>query len=83
MGGRLIDELFAALDAQTVTVPAEQTIGRVIRDLAIELSRLAAARERLAGEIEAVFMRHPGGAGPAQDPGNRSTDRSQDPHRDR
>lgn len=59
MGGRLIDELFAALDAQTVTVPAEQTIGRVVRDLAIELSRLAAARERLAGEIEAVFMRHP------------------------
>jgi transposase len=59
MGARLIDELFAALDAQTVTVPAEQTIGRVIRDLASELSRLAAARERLATEIEAVFTRHP------------------------
>ncbi len=59
MGVRLIDELFAALDAQTVTVPAEQTIGRVIRDLAAELSRLAAARERLATEIEAVFVRHP------------------------
>jgi transposase len=58
MGGRLIDELFAALDAQSVTVPAEQTIGRVIRDLAIELSRLAAARERLATEIETVFTRH-------------------------
>ncbi len=59
MGGRLIDELFAALDAQTVTVPAEQTIGRVIRDLATELSRLAAARERLVTEIEAIFKRHP------------------------
>jgi transposase len=59
MGERLVDELFAALDAQTVTVPAEETIGRVIRDLAIELSRLAAARERLAAEIEAVFVRHP------------------------
>jgi transposase len=59
MGARLVGELFAALDAQTVVVPAEQTIGRVIRDLAIELSRLAAAREPLATEIEAVFMRHP------------------------
>jgi transposase len=59
MGARLIDDLFTALDAQTVTVPAEQTIGRVIRDLAVELSRLAAAREQLAVEIEAVFTRHP------------------------
>lgn len=59
MGARLVDELQAALDAQTVTAPAEDTIGRVIRDLAIELSRLAAARERLATEIEAVFQRHP------------------------
>jgi transposase len=59
LGERLVDELFTALDAQTVTVPAEDTIGRVIRDLAIELSRLAAARERLATEIEAVFARHP------------------------
>lgn len=59
MGARLVDELLAALEAQTVTVPAEETIGRVIRDLARELSRLAAARERLAGEIEAVFRRHP------------------------
>lgn len=31
----------------------------MIRDLAVELSRLAAARERLATEIEAVFALHP------------------------
>lgn len=59
LGARLIDELTAALAAQSVTVPAEQTIGRIIRDLAAELSRLAAARERLAAEIEAVFLAHP------------------------
>ena len=59
MGERLVDELCVALAAQTVTVPAEETIGRVIRDLALELSRLAAARERLATEIEAVFVCHP------------------------
>ena len=84
MGARLIDELVAALDAQTVTVPAEETIGRVIRDLAIELTRLAGAREQLATEIEAVFARHPlVSAGPALHPGNRRTDRSTNPHRDR
>jgi transposase len=59
MGERLITELQAALESQTVTVPAEATIGRVVRDLAIELGRLAAAREKLAVEIEAVFLAHP------------------------
>jgi transposase len=59
IGTRLIDELFTALAAQTVTVSAEATLGRVIADLTRELTRLAAARERLAAEIEAVFERHP------------------------
>lgn len=59
MGARLVDELVAALDSQTVTVPAEDAIGRVIGDLAIELTRLAGAREKLATEIEAAFARHP------------------------
>ncbi len=59
MGVRLVDELAAALASQTIVVPAEETIGRVIRDLAIELTRLATARETLAAEIEAVFTRHP------------------------
>jgi transposase len=59
MGTRLVDDVVAALESQTVTVPAEHAIGRVIADLAKELTRLAAAREQLAEEIEAVFMRHP------------------------
>lgn len=59
MGARLVDELIAALESQTVSVPAEATIGRVIHDLAVELTRLAAARDQLAREIEAVFTRHP------------------------
>jgi hypothetical protein len=33
MGARLVDEIQAALAAQTVTVPAEETAGR-IRELA-------------------------------------------------
>jgi transposase len=59
MGARLIDELFGALARQTVMVPAEATIGRVIAELAREVSRLALARARLAAEIEAVFASHP------------------------
>jgi transposase len=59
MGARLVDEIQAALAAQTVTVPAEQTAGRVIRELAEELDRLAARRDRLAEEIEQTFASHP------------------------
>jgi hypothetical protein len=42
-GAGLVDEIQAALAAETVTVPAEETAGRVIRDLAEELDRLAGA----------------------------------------
>jgi transposase len=59
MGARLVDELLAALARQTGTMPAEHAIGRVIAELAREVSRLAAARERLAADLEAVFAEHP------------------------
>jgi transposase len=59
IGARLVDELQAALAAQTVTVPAEETAGRVIRELAAELDRLADRRDRLAQEIEQTFTGHP------------------------
>lgn len=59
MGARLVDEIQAALDAQTVTVPAEETAGRVIRELAEELDQLAVRRARLAQEIEQAFTSHP------------------------
>ena len=42
-----------------MVVPAEATIGRIIRDLTAELTRLAHSRDQLAEEIEAVFLRHP------------------------
>lgn len=59
MAARLCDELEAALAAQTVEVPAEKVAGRVIADLARDLSRLAEQREQLAQEIEEVFREHP------------------------
>jgi transposase len=59
IGARLVDEIQAALAAQTITVPAEETTGRVIRELAEELDRLADRRDRLAQEIEQTFSGHP------------------------
>jgi transposase len=59
IGARLVDDIQAALAAQTVTVPAEETAGRVIRELAEELDRLADRRDRLAQEIEQTFSCHP------------------------
>jgi hypothetical protein len=53
VGERLIDELREALAAETVTVPAEKTAGRVIAELAEELNRLAGRRDQLEPEIEA------------------------------
>lgn len=51
----------AALDAQTVTLPAEVTLGRVISETAAELDRLQKRRDKLAAEIEEVFLAHPFG----------------------
>lgn len=61
LAARVTDEVLSALDAQTVTVPAETTLGRVIAELAGELDRLHKRRDALAGEIEEGFTAHPFG----------------------
>ena len=58
---KIVDAVMVALDAQTVTVPAETTIGRVIAELAVELDRIFARRDALAAEIEEAFLAHPFG----------------------
>jgi transposase len=58
---KLTDAICTALDAQTVTLPAETTIGRVVAELAGELDRLHKRRDTLAAEIEEVFLAHPFG----------------------
>lgn len=58
---KLTDAVTAALDAQTVTMPAEATIGRVIAELVEELDRTHHRRDVLASEIEEVFLAHPFG----------------------
>jgi len=59
LANKVADAVFSALDAQTVTVPAEATIGRIIAELSAELDRLHERRETLAKEIEEVFLSHP------------------------
>lgn len=61
LAAKIVDAVMAALDAQTVTVPAETTIGRVIAELVVELDRVFARRDALAGEIEEAFLAHPFG----------------------
>lgn len=61
LAGKVTDAVAAALDAQTVTLPAEAAVGRVVAELAVELDRLHQRRDSLAAEIEEVFLAHPFG----------------------
>lgn len=61
VAAKVADAVTAALDAQTVTMPAETAVGRVIAELAIELDRIHTRRDALAAEIEEVFLAHPFG----------------------
>jgi len=58
LAGKVADAVVAALDAQSLAVPAEATIGWVIAELAVERDRTYARRDTLAGEIEKVFIAH-------------------------
>ena len=59
---KVSDEIWAAVEAQTVTLPAEATWGEVISDLLGDLERIAARRVELGKTIEEVFLSHPLGA---------------------
>ena len=59
LADKVTAEIFDALDAQTVTLPAEQTWGEVISDLLADLERIHVRRAELAATIEEVFLSHP------------------------
>jgi transposase len=61
LAAKVTDDVMAALSAQSVVVPAEATIGRVVAELAVELDRLFGRRDALVGEVEEVFLAHPFG----------------------
>lgn len=59
LASKATEEIWSALDAQSVTLPGETAWGRVIADLCSDLDRVIARRDQLATEIETVFMSHP------------------------
>ena len=59
LADKLTDQIWEALDAQTLTLPAEDTWGEVIADLAGDLTKIAARRDALKGDIEEAFLAHP------------------------
>lgn len=59
MGVSITERVCKALDEQTVSVPAEATLGRVVAELAVELGRVRDRRDALEAEIEEVFLAHP------------------------
>lgn len=59
MGGSMTERVWKALGEQTVSVPAEATLGRVVAELAVELGRVRDRRDALEAEIEEVFLAHP------------------------
>lgn len=56
---KITQKVWAALDQQSVTMPAEAAIGRVISEVARDLERVRARRDVLESEIEKVFLAHP------------------------
>jgi hypothetical protein len=56
---KVVDTVMAAPDAQTITVPARETIGRVRAELAVELDRVFARRDTLATRDRASIPRAP------------------------
>lgn len=59
MAGRLATDLWAAIEAQTVTTSTDATVGRIVRSLAEDLQRLAKQRKELEAQITELFHSHP------------------------
>lgn len=59
LADKVTRDIEAALAAQTVTLPGDNTWGEVIVDLIADLERLHTQRAAIAKQIEAVFLEHP------------------------
>lgn len=59
---KVTDAIWHALDAQSLTLPAQDIWGEVIADLADDLDRIHTRRAELAQQIEEMFLHHPLGA---------------------
>lgn len=59
MAERLVGEIFAALDEQTVTVPGTEAAALIVPSLAGSLASAFEQRKLLAGRIEELLENHP------------------------
>jgi transposase len=59
MGARLVEQIFAALDAQTVVVPGTVAAETILPRLADSLSELLKQRDQVAGRVEGMLDAHP------------------------
>lgn len=59
MAERLTEEIFTALDEQTVVVPGTATLDLVIPSLATSLAAVHTQRAAVAGQVEALLEAHP------------------------
>ncbi len=59
MAERLVTEIFAALDEQTVTVPGTEAAALIVPSLAGSLTAVLDQRKLLAGRIEELLEDHP------------------------
>jgi transposase len=59
MAERLVEEIFTALDEQTVTVPGSETAALIVPSLAASLTAVLDQRRLLTGRIEEMLEAHP------------------------
>lgn len=59
MAERLVEDIFAALDEQTVTVPGTEASALIVPSLAGSLTAVLDQRKLLAGRIEELLEDHP------------------------
>ncbi len=83
MAERLVEDIFTALDEQTVVVPGTDAVGLIVPSLATSLSAVLDQRKLLATRIEELLDAHCSFQGPDVHARGRRQDRSQDPHRRR
>ncbi len=59
MGVRLVEQIFTALDAQTVVVPGTTAAETILPKLADSLRELLKQRDQVAGQVEEMLDAHP------------------------
>ncbi len=59
MAERLVEDIFTALDEQTVTVPGTEAVALIVPSLAGSLSSVLDQRKLLVGRIEELLEAHP------------------------